>query len=317
MKLSTYSFRFFIGFLFLLIFGAAENASAQFFMNDVKRDSARSDRLTGGFIEKTTLAPGAGDLKITINVPSFQMTLWQGGKEVKTYPVGVGMKDYPIFIGSRAASAVIWNPEWTPPDADWVAASPNVKFGEIIPADDARNPLGKMKIPLGYNYLIHQAKGAGDLGSLVSHGCVRVMQSDIYDLAGKIVAALELPVTAAEIKSAEQTKKTLNLGLEPAIPVEITYDPIVVEAGKLHVYPDVYNYKRSTPEILRDELRANGVGDKYLTDATVTKMLAKASGKNQFVVSLQSIIDGKALTAGRIMPVVAPAAKPLPRSRRR
>ena len=42
--------------------------------------------------------------------------------------------------------------------------------GTPIPPTDARNPLGKMKIPLGYGYLLHQAKGAQDMGNLVSHG---------------------------------------------------------------------------------------------------------------------------------------------------
>src|SRR4028119_1562150 len=109
---------------FLFFVFAIVGASAQQpYIPDMKRQSARSDKLTGGTIEKTALAPGQGNLKITVNVPSFQMTLWQNGKEVKTYPIGVGLKDYPIFIGLRQASAVIWNPVWIPPDSDWVHAS--------------------------------------------------------------------------------------------------------------------------------------------------------------------------------------------------
>ena len=63
-----------------------------------------------------------------------------------------------------------------------------------------------MKIPLGYGYLLHQAKGAGDLGNLVSHGCVRVMRDDIYDLSEKIVAARETEISDAEIQKAKRTK---------------------------------------------------------------------------------------------------------------
>jgi len=305
---------------FLFFAAAVGAASAQSYVQDMKRQSARSDKLTGGAIEKTALAPGDGNLKITVNVPSFQMTLWQNGKEVKTYPIGVGLKEYPIYVGLRQASAVVWNPVWIPPDSDWVHASKTVKAGEIILPTDARNPLGKMKIPLGYGYLIHQAKGAGDLGSLVSHGCVRVMQADLYDLADKIVAARELEITKHQIAEARRTKKTFMAELEPVIPVEITYDTMVVEAGKLRIYPDVYERKTNTVENLRAELASNGIDAKNLDDATLKKMLARAVVKKQFVVSVRNIESGKALIGGQTLAVVgsAPerATKTLVRKRR-
>ena len=292
--------------LFLLFAGSFfSHVSAQSYVQDMKRDSARSDKLTGGRIEKTALAAGEDNLKITINVPAFQMTLWQNGREVKTYPIGVGLKDYPVYVGFMNASDVIWNPSWIPPSSDWVDASSNVKAGEVILPTDKRNPLGKVKIPLGYGYLIHQAKGAGDLGSLVSHGCVRVMQADLYDLAEKIVTARALPVTPKEIAKAKATKKTLAAELAPPIPVEITYDTLVVEAGKLHVYPDVYARKTNTSERLLAELESSGVDTSELTDSDLKKMLAPAVGKNKFVVSVKNIETGKFLTGGQTTAVVA------------
>ncbi len=293
---------------FLFFVFANGDAWAQSYVQDMKRQSARSDKLTGGAIEKTAPAPGDGNVKITVNVPSFQMTLWQNGKEVKTYPIGVGLKDYPIYVGMREASAVIWNPVWIPPDSDWVHVSKTVKAGEIILPTDARNPLGKMKIPLGYGYLIHQAKGAGDLGSLVSHGCVRVMQADLYDLADKIIAARELDVTKEQIVEARGTKKTFVAELEPIIPVEITYDTLVVEAGKLRIYPDVYERKTNTAENLRAELKTSGVEVANLDDATLNKMLARAAGKKQFVVSVKNIEAGRALIGGQTLAVLASGA---------
>ncbi len=288
---------------FLLIFPAF----AQSYMNDMKRDSARSDKRTGGKIEKTTLAAGEENIRITINVPAFQMTLWQNGKEVKSYPIGVGMKDYPIFIGIREASSIEWNPVWIPPSSDWIDASSTVKAGEIILPTDPRNPLGKLKIPLGYGYLLHQAKGAGDMGSLVSHGCVRVMQKDLYDLAEKIVAARALAVEPQEIAKAKATKKTLTAPLDPIIPVEITYDTMVVEAGKLHIYPDVYDRKKNTVENLRQELKLNGIDGLDLTDASLNKMISNATARNQFVVSVASINAGKELSGGQTVPILGSA----------
>jgi L,D-transpeptidase catalytic domain len=273
--------------------------------------------LTGGTIEKTALAAGESDLKITVNVPAFQLTLWQNGKEVKTYWVGVGMKEHPIYIGLRSASAVIWNPTWIPPDSDWVRESKGVKVGEVILPTDPRNPIGKLKIPLGDGFLIHQAKGVGDLGSLVSHGCVRMLKADLYDLGEKIVAARALPVSAKQIAAAKTNLKTLHADVDPPIPVEISYDTQVVEAGRLHIYPDVYDRKTNTIANLRDELQTSGIDAGRITDKELGNIIARATGRNQFVVSVESINAGRESSGGRVMPVVmrgaatvAPKAKP-------
>ena len=55
------------------------SAFGQSYINDMKRDSARSDKRTGGKIEKTAITEGDENIKITINVPAFQMPLWQNG----------------------------------------------------------------------------------------------------------------------------------------------------------------------------------------------------------------------------------------------
>jgi murein L,D-transpeptidase YcbB/YkuD len=270
----------------------------------VEQESARSDKLTGSKIEKTTLVAGDGNIEITVNVPAFQLTLWQNGKEVKTYPIGVGMKDYPIYIGDRLATEVIWNPNWIPPDSEWVEGSKNVKPLEVIKPTDPRNPLGKLKIPLGDGYLIHQAKGVNDLGELVSHGCVRMLKADLFDLGEKIVAARSLPVSQKQIQTAKLTLKTLAAKLDPPIPVEITYDTQVVEAGRLHVYPDVYEYNTNTVQNLRKELETSGVKLGKTSDKTLNKMIALAAAKKQFVVSVKDIEAGRSLIVGRAISVV-------------
>jgi hypothetical protein len=298
----------------LIFFVSAFSISAfgQSYIKDMKRDSARSDTRTNGKIEKTVLTNGGGDVKITINVPAFQMTLWQDGKEVKSYPIGAGLKEFPMYIGLREIDLLIWNPSWIPPDSEWVAEGLR---GTPIPPTDPRNPLGKMKIPLGYGYLLHQAKGAGDMGNLVSHGCVRVMRDDIYDLSEKIVAAYELEVSPSQIADAKRTKKTLIAELNSSVPVEITYDTMVVENGELHIYPDIYERrKKNNLEILREELKANGVDAADFSDAALNRMINRAAGKNQYVINLTDVEAGN-LTRGKIVPVLATKAAPKRRKR--
>ncbi len=264
----------------------------QSYILDMARNSARSDSRTGGVIEKSEFQKGADKIKLTVNVPAFQMTFWQNGKEVKNYPIGVGMKEFPIFVGLRDIKHIIWNPIWIPPNSDWV--SPALQ-GQIIQPTDPRNPLGKIKIPLGYGYLIHQAKGTQDLGNLVSHGCVRVLRNDLYDLNEKIVSAKSLEITADEISSAKRTKDTFVIELENELPIEITYDTMVVESDRLHIYPDVYGYNKNTIKNLREELKTNGINETDIPDAALEKMLAKAKSKNQYVISLGQIRSGKYL----------------------
>ena len=293
----------------ILSFTFAVSSFSQSYIVDIKRESARSDKLTGGRIRKTLLEAGNPNIKITLNLPSFQMTLWQDGKEVRSYPVGVGMLEFPVAIGMRDATSIEWNPVWIPPSSDWIEKSSTVKAGEIVLPTDPRNPLGKVKIPLGYGYLLHQAKGATDMGSLVSHGCIRVMQGDLYDLAEKIVAARELDVPTAKIAAAKRNKKTLIAKLTPAVPVEITYDTIVVEAGKLSIYPDVYERKLNTVENVRKELRESGVDDSQLSETEIKHMLARAAGRQKFLVDISAIKEDLAVTKGRAVSVVASRTK--------
>ena len=267
-------------------------------------ESERSDKLTGGRIERAEFEPGQPDIHLSLNVPSFRLTLWQNGKEVRSYSVGVGMKDYPIYIGEREATEVIWNPPWIPPASDWVTGHKGVRPGEIIEASDPRNPLGKVKIPLGDGYLIHQAKGASDLGNLVSHGCVRMMRADLYDLAEKIVAARSVPVTRKQIEAAKLNTRPLIAQLEEPLEFDINYDTLVVEGGTLYIYPDVYDRRTNTVARLRDELRASGVEASALDDETLKLMLASVSRRTKFVVEVRSIIEGRALVDGRVEPLL-------------
>ncbi len=309
------------GALLLLALAASAAVPARAQQKDYIRydrfESERSDKLTGGRIERARFEPGEPDIKLTLNVPSFRLTLWQNGREVKSYNVGVGMKDYPIYIGEREAREVIWNPPWIPPDSEWVKGHKGVRPGEVIKASDPRNPLGKLKIPLGDGYLIHQAKGPGDLGNLVSHGCVRMMRVDLYDLAEKIVAARSLPVTRRQIAAAKAGKETLTAELDEPLQFDINYDTLVVEGGKLYIYPDVYGRGTNTPARLRDELRSSGVDDSALDDDALKRMLSSVTRRTKFVVPVESIREGRALADGHAEPLLGSPKTTRPAVRRR
>lgn len=292
-----------------LIFAFASDLQTVFAQTaNNEHESERSDSLTGGRVEKAAFEPGQPDVRLTLNVPSFRLTLWQNGKEVQSWYIGVGMKDHPIYIGDRKATQLIWNPDWIPPHSPWVREIKTVTSGEVIKASDPRNPLGKMKIPLGDRYLIHQAASVNDVGNLVSHGCVRMLRSELYDLAEKIIAARSLDVSPKRIAAAKRTKRMLVVNLEDPVPVDINYDPIVVEEGVLHIYPDVYGRRPNTPSRLRAELEAAGVDASTLNDRMLRRILGKVTRRTQFVVAVSSVAEGRAIQDGKVLPLI-PRAK--------
>lgn len=295
----------------LVIFIALTSIPAQTALD--RHESERSDKLTGGRIRTAEFEPNQPDLRLTLNVPSFRLTLWQNGKEVKSYFVGVGLKNFPIYIGPREINEIIWNPAWIPPASAWVRER-GVRPGQYIGPGSSSNPLGKMKIPLGDNYLLHQAASPSDLGSMVSHGCVRMLRADIYDLAEKIVAAKSLPVSQRRINAAKNNSRTLAVRLDEPIPVDINYDTLVVEDGVLHIYPDVYDRGTNGTERLRAELRSSGINPSRLDDSVIEEMLAKVTRKTQFVVSRESIESGRALENGELQPLI-PKVKAIKRRR--
>jgi hypothetical protein len=282
--------------------------------SDDRNRSERSDILTGGRVETADFAANEPNIRITLNIPSFRLTLWQNGKEVKSYYIGVGMKEHPLYIGDREVNELIWNPDWIPPSSDWVLGIKGVSPGEVIKASDPRNPLGKMKIPLGDSYLIHQAAKTTDVGNLVSHGCIRMLRSEIYDLAEKIVAARNAPVSPKRIAAAKRNLRTLVVPLDEPVPVDVNYDTLVIEQGVLHVYPDVYARGTNRPARLRAELQAANVDETNLGEKTLKQILSKVTRRTQFVVQLRSIAEGRAMEDGRALPLIPKAA---PRARGR
>jgi len=252
-----------------------------------------------------TKQPAQADIRITVNVPEFKLILWQDGDQVQTYEIGVGRKEYPIVIGSRKAWEIIWNPEWVPPDSVWVAHMRGVSPGEHLEAGDPHNPLGKIKIPLGDGFLIHQAESPRDVGHLVSHGCVRVRLQDLTDLVQKIITARSLPVPADKIAHAMNSTDRLQARLNPPLPVDISYETLVIEGGILHVYPDVYDHGTNSVDNLRSKLQSAGLDSSKIPDKTLAAIMNRASKTQEFDVSLNDIAAGRALTAGHNLPLTS------------
>ena len=199
------------------------------------------------------------DTRVVVNIPAFRMDVFQNGSLIKSYKVGIGYPEFPLPQGLRKAQLIIFNPTWTPPDSPWVN-SMAVTPGEVIAAGSKQNPLGPIKIPIGSPSLIHGGKAPAKIGTFASHGCVGMTNAQVKDFAKVLAQASQTELSdqtmAAYLKN---RTKTRTVKLASLVPVELRYETIVVEDGKVHIYRDVYDQNTNTEENLRAVLEANGI----------------------------------------------------------
>lgn len=215
------------------------------------------------------------DTRVVVNAPAYRMDVFQNGKLTKTYKVGIGYPEFPLPQGMRKADTIIFNPTWTPPDEPWVKGK--VKPGEKVEAGSKLNPLGPIKIPIGLPSLIHGGKNPARLGNFASHGCVGLTNDMVQDFAAVLAQTAGTQLTPEEVKNYAKTpEETKNVKLASPVPVELRYETIVVEDGRLHVYRDVYDKGTNTEENLRRVLEVYGVKLEDLSEqerAQVTQAL--------------------------------------------
>jgi lipoprotein-anchoring transpeptidase ErfK/SrfK len=236
------------------------------------------------------------DTRVVVNIPAFRMDLFEDGSLVKTYQVGIGYPQFPLPQGLRKAQTIIFNPTWTPPDSPWVADMKNITPGETVEAGSKLNPLGPIKIPIGLPSLIHGGKSPAKIGKFASHGCVGLTNAQIKDFAMLLSKASDTNISEQTINAYLGEKDhTQTVKLEKTIPVELRYETIVLEDGKLHIYRDVYAQDTNTEENLRAVLDAHGVRFEDLPEQQRTealdalKTVSTDAKKKEVVIDLTSV----------------------------
>src|SRR5258706_14023564 len=233
-----------------------------------------------------TMLPGPNaaptDTRIVVNIPAFRMDVFARGSLVKSYKIGIGYPQFPLPQGLRKAELIIFNPTWTPPDSPWVN-SMNVTPGEVIGAGSKQNPLGPIKIPIGSPSLIHGGKPLAKIGTFASHGCIGMTNAQVKDFA-KVLARAAHTDLPEETMSAYLRKRTKTrvVKLDQLVPVELRYETIVFEDGKLHIYRDVYDQNTNTEENLRAVFATNGASFDTLSEAGRAQVLEALNAMSRY-----------------------------------
>jgi L,D-transpeptidase ErfK/SrfK len=133
------------------------------------------------------LPPGPRE-GIVINLAEYRLYYYpQGQNVVHTFPLGIGREGWGSPVGNARITTMISNPAWYPPQSirDEHAADGDPLPKVVPPGPD--NPLGPYKMNLSMpGYLIHGSNKKFGIGMRVSHGCFRMLNHNVLELAGMV-----------------------------------------------------------------------------------------------------------------------------------
>lgn len=139
------------------------------------------------------VVPFSGYSPGTVVINTNQRRLYyvvDGGRAVR-YPVGVGMPGKQWF-GAARIDGMYRNPAWSPPA---VVRRDNPRLPDVIPGGTPGNPMGVAALTLsGGEYAIHGTNKPSSIGGFVSYGCIRMHNSDITDLFGRVTVGTQVIV---------------------------------------------------------------------------------------------------------------------------
>ncbi|NQD96438.1 L,D-transpeptidase family protein, partial [Pseudomonas sp. CrR25] len=130
------------------------------------------------------LPPGPRE-GIVINLAEYRMYYFPKGQNVvHTFPLGIGREGWSSPVADARITAKTPNPGWSPPKSilEEHAADGDPLPAYVPPGPD--NPLGPYKMALSVpGYLIHGTNKKFGIGMRVSHGCFRMLNHNVLQLA--------------------------------------------------------------------------------------------------------------------------------------
>ena len=118
------------------------------------------------------------NLSVVVDLSDRKLYLMSGDQAVKDYLVSVGEEGYDTPAGQFRIRRMIWNPSWTPPPSAWA------RDKKPEPPGSPGNPMGRVKMFFREpDYYIHGTGHAASLGRAMSHGCIRMRNIDVVELA--------------------------------------------------------------------------------------------------------------------------------------
>ncbi|HZT29096.1 MAG TPA: L,D-transpeptidase [Bryobacteraceae bacterium] len=113
--------------------------------------------------------PAAGRRRVVVSIPDRKLALLEDGRVVRVFPIAVGARSTPSPTGSYEVVERLVNPTW-------------YYRGKVVPPGKD-NPLGTRWLGLSCTgFGIHGTNNPRSIGRRVSHGCIRMRNSDVEQL---------------------------------------------------------------------------------------------------------------------------------------
>ena len=132
---------------------------------------------------------------ILVNIPQRLLFLFQEGRLVAWYPIGVGRRDWPTSTGSFQIQTLERRPTWDVPISiqDEMRRLGKRVVTHVPPGPD--NPLGDYWMGLGgAGCGIHGTNAPASIYGFSTHGCIRLHPDDIADLFPRVSRGMTVEV---------------------------------------------------------------------------------------------------------------------------
>jgi lipoprotein-anchoring transpeptidase ErfK/SrfK len=161
--------------------------------------------------------PDTADVQVEVDLTARQVrVLGTAGDTLAQHRVAIGSPEWPTRTGTWTIGQVVLNPSWTPPDESWAEEREPKESG----APD--NPLGVAQLVYDLPRTIHGTNDASSIGKAVSHGSIRVTNTDALALSRLIMERTGTPDVNDRLAraSAERTVKQV-IDLPKVVPIRV------------------------------------------------------------------------------------------------
>lgn len=229
----------------------------------------------------------AGGLRLDLNIPAQRLVLMDGDSILKTYPISVGLPGHDTPTGEYTVGSAEWNPWWRPPAREWA------KDDKVTPPGP-NNPMGRVKLFFAPYYYLHGTPHERDLGTPASHGCVRMRNADVIELATLLHRRAEPTMPASAIRGVLANHRNTRVSTFRApVPLVIRYDAVVVNDGQITIYPDFYKRNAIHAEGVYQALMAAGYDVSTIDRSAVRGLLRRAAAaRGPFRAPVQEALAG-------------------------
>ncbi|WP_300725570.1 L,D-transpeptidase family protein [Pseudomonas sp.] len=179
------------------------------------------------------LPPGKRE-GIVINLAEYRLYYYpKDQNKVYTFPLGIGREGWGSPLGNTRITAKTPNPTWTPPASIKAEHALNGDpLPNVVPAGPD-NPLGPFKFTLGMpGYLIHGSNAKFGIGTGTSHGCFRMLNKNVLEMAKMVPVGTPVRIINEPYKLGVSGGKVF---VEVHEPLNVKDGSLIAKSDKSHL----------------------------------------------------------------------------------